>query len=133
HVEVVLVFERQPRRGGAAQRAVVQKHQQAVLAMTQLGDGGLQMGPQRSGLVHRAASLGCAAITASTLAAHSAQASSRASASWSSAPLLPGAVAGSTHGVTAGQPVTISVGAGEGGALAQPASSIRQRLASPVA
>lgn len=47
--------------------------------------------------------------------------------------MLRGLVAGRWHGTTAGQPVTISGGAGEGGALAQPASSVRQRLISPIA
>jgi hypothetical protein len=54
----------------------------------------------------------------STWAAQSAQAASRLSWSRSSSPLWRGAVAGRVQGVTAGQPVTISVGAGEGGALA---------------
>lgn len=69
----------------------------------------------------------------STWAAQSAQAASRLSWSPSSWPLWRGAVAGRVQGVTAGQPVTISVGAGEGGALAQPSSSVRQRLVSPMA
>jgi len=69
----------------------------------------------------------------STWAAHSAQASSARSSSVSSSPLVLGLVAGSRHGTTAGQPVSITSGSVDGGAFAQPTSSSRERLISPMA
>src|SRR5690606_3024108 len=74
----------------------------------------------------------CPAMTASPWAAHCAQAASARSTSRFRSPLVAGAAAGSVQGLGVGQVLTISVGAGEGGAAAQPSNRLRQRQSSPI-
>lgn len=71
------------------------------------------------------------AMMISTCSAHIANAASVSSSWLPRSPLVCRLEAGKRQGVILGQPLTISVGAGEGGALVQPNNVIRQSSIGP--